>query len=113
MAARAKKTTEDATEKAPRKTRQPKPVTDLATATTALKAAQRRADRAGNAYADAATERDAANAALTEAKATVQRFYLELMGEAPETGAEAAFQAAHTHSDGSVDAVDYEPNDVG
>lgn len=108
MAARTK-TTPAKAEAAPKKTRTPKPVTDLATATTALKAAQRRYDRAANAYADAAKERDDSNAALVEAKAVVKRYYAELMGEAVDDSPEDAFRAAHEHADGSVDAVDYDP----
>lgn len=80
MAARTK-TTPAKAEAAPKKTRTPKPVTDLATATTALKAAQRRYDRAYKAYADAKREELAANDALTDAKETVKKFYAELMGE--------------------------------
>jgi hypothetical protein len=81
MAARTKKTDADATEKAAPKKRAPKPVTDLPSATVALKAAQRRAERADKAYDAARTERDAAQAALEDAKATVKRFYAELVGE--------------------------------
>lgn len=80
MAARTK-TTPAKAEAAPKKTRTPKPVTDLATATTALKAAQRRYDRAYKAYSDAKREELAANDALTDAKETVKKFYAELMGE--------------------------------
>ncbi|AYD86813.1 hypothetical protein SEA_MICRODON_66 [Streptomyces phage Microdon] len=81
MAARTKKTDADATEpKAEKKTRQPKPVTDLPSATVALKAAQRRADRAGKALSDAETENDAAQTALAAAKKDVDRYYRELMG---------------------------------
>lgn len=82
MAARTKTTpAKAATEKAAPKKRAPKPVTDLATATTALKAAQRRYDRAYKAYSDAKREELAANDALTDAKETVKKFYAELMGE--------------------------------
>lgn len=81
MAPRAKKTDTPATEKAAPKKRQPKPVTDLASATTALKAAQRRYDRADKAYDEARTERFNAEADLKNAKDQVQRFYRELMGE--------------------------------
>jgi hypothetical protein len=81
MAARKTTPAKTATAKAEPKKRAPKPVTDLATATTALKAAQRRYDRAYRAYADAKREELAANDALTEAKETVKKFYAELMGE--------------------------------
>ncbi|UTN91898.1 hypothetical protein SEA_STUFF_67 [Streptomyces phage Stuff] len=70
-----------ATEKAAPKKREPKPVTDLASATVALNAAKRRADRAGKVLAEAETEHDAAQLALSAAKKDVQRFYAELMGE--------------------------------
>lgn len=89
MAARTKKTDADATEpKAEKKTRQPKPVTDLPSATVALKAAQRRADRAGKALSEAETEHDAAQLALSAAKKDVDRFYRELMGMDVEPEAE-------------------------
>ena len=97
MAARTK-TTPAKAEAAPKKTRTPKPVTDLATATTALKAAQRRYDRAYKAYADAKREELAANDALTDAKETVKKFYAELMGEgqsadeAPATADEQPYE---------------------
>jgi len=81
MAARTKKTDTPATEKAAPKKRQPKAVTDLPSATTALKAAQRRADRADKAYDEARTERYNAQSDLEAAKATVKKFYAELMGE--------------------------------
>lgn len=81
MAARKTTPAKTATAKAEPKKRAPKPVTDLATATTALKAAQRRYDRAYKSYADAKREELAANDALTEAKETVKKFYAELMGE--------------------------------
>lgn len=68
-------------EKAAPKKREPKPVTDLASATVALNAAKRRADRAGKVLAEAETEHDAAQLALSAAKKDVQRFYAELMGE--------------------------------
>jgi len=81
----AKKTTPakaDATEpKAAPKKREPKPVTDLASAMTALRAAQRRSDRADKAYDAARDERKKASDALIEAKAAVKKYYAEAMGE--------------------------------
>lgn len=73
-------TTKPATEKAAPKKREPKPVTDLPSATVALNAAKRRAERAGKALAEAETEHDAAQLALSAAKKDVDRFYRELMG---------------------------------
>lgn len=81
MVAKKTPSTKPATEKAEPKKRQPKAVTDLPSATTALKAAQRRADRADKAYDEARTERYNAQSDLAAAKATVKKFYAELMGE--------------------------------
>jgi len=110
MAARTKTTPAKTTEKAEPKKRAPKPVTDLATATTALKAAQRRYDRAYKSYADAKREELAANDALTEAKETVKKFYAELMGEgqsadeAPAVSADEAPYEGDGHGDTAHDA---------
>lgn len=112
MAARKTTATKtDAPAKAAPKKRAPKPVTDLATATTALKAAQRRANRAGDAYAEAVRERDAANASLTEAKAVVKRYYAELMGEAVTDDVSQHGEdltAAYSEQDPADDETPYE-----
>lgn len=89
----AKKTpaakTAPATEKAARKPRTPKPVNDLPSATIALKAAQRRADRADAAYKAAEDEHTAAHGALYEAKEKVREFYEALMNPAKADAPEA------------------------
>lgn len=81
MAARAKKTETPATEKAEKKTRTPKPVTDLPSATVALNAAKRKADRTEKARLEAVQADAEAQRELAEAKAVVKRYYAELMGE--------------------------------
>lgn len=79
----AKTPAKTATEaKAPRKARTPKPVNDLASATVALNGAKRKADRTAKARAEAVAADGLAQAELEQAKATVKRFYAELMGEA-------------------------------
>ncbi len=70
--------------KAPRKPRTPKPVDDLASATVALNAAKRKADRTAKARAEAVAADGLAQTELEQAKATVKRFYAELMGETLE-----------------------------
>lgn len=63
-----------------KKQRQPKPVTDLPTATTALMAAKRKAGRTALARAKAEQADRVAQRELTEAQSTVKRYYAELMG---------------------------------
>jgi membrane protein involved in colicin uptake len=82
MAARKTTPKTDAAEavKPARKPREAKPVTDLATATVALKAAQRKADRTAKARSEAEAADGLAQTELGQAKAAVRRFYDELMG---------------------------------
>ncbi|AWY07306.1 hypothetical protein SEA_HENOCCUS_68 [Streptomyces phage Henoccus] len=81
MAARTKTPAKTDAPKAEKKTRTPKPVTDLASATVALNAAKRKADRTERARLEAVQADADAQRELAEAKAVVKRFYAELMGE--------------------------------
>lgn len=81
MVTKAKTPAAAKTEKAARKPRTPKPVDDLASATVALNAAKRKADRTAKARAEAVAADGLAQTELAEAKATVKKFYAELMGE--------------------------------
>jgi flagellar basal body-associated protein FliL len=97
----AKKTPAVTADKAPRKARVPKPVTDLKTATTALEAAKRKADRTVKARLEAVQADADAQTELEAAKATVKRFYAELMGEAVDAAPDAddAYMEADADND--------------
>jgi hypothetical protein len=66
---------------AERKTRQPRPVTDLATAMAALKRAERRAEKADEDYRTAERAHTDAYGELKTAREDVKRYYMEAMGE--------------------------------
>lgn len=101
MVTKAKTPAAAKTDKAPRKPRTPKPVDDLASATVALNAAKRKADRTAKARAEAVAADGLAQTELAQAKATVKRFYAELMGETLE----ADQDAPETADEGEPDAL--------
>ncbi|AWY07386.1 hypothetical protein SEA_JACKIEB_68 [Streptomyces phage JackieB] len=105
MAARTKTPAKTTEPKAEKKTRTPKPVTDLASATVALNAAKRKADRTEKARLEAVQADADAQRELAEAKAVVKRYYAELMGEdvAPAEQGEPDTYDGMDDVDGDVD----------